>query len=177
MFPDDFDGIIAGAPAVDFNNMVSWRASFLPITGSVDSPNFISKSAWTTLIHDEILNQCDGLDGVKDGIIEDPSLCDFRPEKLTCIEKNGTNCLTPIQAQMIKRIFSSLNGKNGSLIYPAMQPGSEILAADRLYAGKPFSCSEVITQPSILFVALWFPLSSSFPFLLPLPPMPLFMLS
>lgn len=61
MFPRDFDGIVAGSPALDFNNLASWRASFFPISGSVNSPDFIAAWTWTSLTHDEVLNQCDGL--------------------------------------------------------------------------------------------------------------------
>lgn len=143
MFPDDFDGIIAGSPALDFNNLVSWRASFFPITGSVNSSSFITPSMWTTLIHDEVLKQCDGLDGVLDGIIEDPTLCNFRPESLMCARNQTTNCLTPIQVQMVREIFSPFYGEDGKLIYPAMQPGSEVMAVQKLYAGAPFSYSDV----------------------------------
>ena len=143
MFPDDFDGIIAGSPALDFNNLNSWRASFYPITGSANSTNFITASTWTDLIHTEILNQCDNLDGVLDGIIEDPTLCDFRPEALLCKNNTTSNCLTEVQVKSVREIFSPLYGKNGKLIYPAMQPGSEIMAVQKLYAGQPFSYSEV----------------------------------
>lgn len=143
MFPSDFDGILAGSPALDFNNLVSWRASFFPLTGSIDSANFITASTWTTVIHDEILNQCDGLDGVIDGIIEDPNLCNFRPEALMCNENRDADCLTSVQIEMVRKIFRPLYGENGKLIYPAMQPGSEGMAVNKLYAGKPFSYSEV----------------------------------
>ena len=78
-----------------------------------------------------------------DGIIEDPSLCSFRPEAILCTDATDTDCLTPLQVETVRAIFSPLYGKKGNLIYPAMQPGSEILAADKLYAGKPFSYSEV----------------------------------
>ena len=143
MFPDDFDGIVAGAPALDFNNLQSWRARFFPITGWANSSDFISAAMWTKLIHDEVLDQCDGLDGVMDGIIEDPNQCSFRPEALLC-ERNATvNCLTPTQVEKIREIFSPFYGDDGELIYPAMQPGSEVLAATNLYAGKPFSYSQV----------------------------------
>ena len=141
-FPGDFDGIVAGSPALDFNNLVSWRANFFPITGSTNSSNFISALTWTNLIHNEILSQCDSLDGVKDGIIEDPNLCKFRPETLLCIHNTMRNCLTQPQVDIVRKIFSSLYGEDGALLYPAMQPGSELIAVQKLYAGKPFSYSE-----------------------------------
>jgi len=154
-FPGDFNGIVAGAPALDFNNLASWRASFYPITGAVGSPDFISASTWTSLIHNEVLSQCDGIDGVVDGIIEDPNLCDFHPETLLCIdENNSVDCLTSIQVEKVRKIFSPLYSEDGHLIYPAMQPGSEIMAVTGLYAGEPFSYSEVHSSP----VAFWLPL-------------------
>ena len=140
MFPRDFDGIVAGSPALDFNNLQSWRASFLPITGRNTTSEFISKIVWANLIHDEILKQCDGLDGIIDGIIEDPNLCHFNPETLLC-RTYDANCLDPVQVKIVQKVFSPL--ENGKLIYPAMQPGSEIMAAEKLYAGAPFSYSEV----------------------------------
>lgn len=143
MFPHDFDGIVAGSSALDFNNLVSWRASFLPITGTVNSSNFIEAATWITLIHNEILNQCDDLDGVMDGIIEDPSLCNFRPEALLCVKDMVKNCLTPVQVEVVRKVLSPLYGVDGKLVYPAMQPGSEILAVQKLYAGVPFSYSQV----------------------------------
>ena len=145
MFPADFDGIVAGSPALDFNNLQSWRASFYPITGPNTSTNFITESVWSNLIHDEILDQCDGLDGVMDGVIEDPNLCDFRPEALLCDNDTVTNCLSPTQVEMVRKIFSPYYGLDGNLIYPAMQPGSEIMASENLYAGAPFSYSKVMT--------------------------------
>ena len=149
MFPDDFDGIVAGSPALDFNNLQSWRARFFPITGRANSSDFISTSSWTSLIHEEVLNQCDGLDGAIDGIIEDPNLCSFRPEALLCEKNTTAKCLTSIQVETIREIFSPFYGGDGKLIYPAMQPGSEILAATNLYAGKPFSYSEVTTSKNV----------------------------
>ena len=148
MFPGDFDGIVAGSPALDFNNLQSWRARFFPITGPANSSNFISTATWTSLIHGEVLKQCDGLDGAVDGIIEDPNLCNFDPGTLLCNTNDSTNCLTSTQVEMVRAIFSPFYYPNGTLIYPPMQPGSKILAAQKLYAGAPFSYSEVPT-PSL----------------------------
>lgn len=149
MYPEDFDGIVAGSPAVDFNNLVSWRESFFSVTGPANTADFIAPAMWQGLIHNEVLKQCDTLDGVADGIIEDPTICNFRPEALLC-PSNTTfdgphpNCITPTQVQQIRSIFSPFYGENGTLVYPAMQPGSEILASspsNGLYAGKPFAYS------------------------------------
>ncbi|KAL0263212.1 hypothetical protein SLS55_002190 [Diplodia seriata] len=143
-FPDDYDGIVAGAPAVDFNNLVSWRASFYPITGAKGSDNFISADTWKTTIHNEVLNQCDGIDGAEDGIIEDPTLCHFNPETLLCSldATNTTTCLNAIQVGIVRQVFSPFFGLDGGLIFPGMQPGSEEQAVSKLYAGAPFSYSE-----------------------------------
>jgi feruloyl esterase len=142
-YPMDFDGIVAGSPGLDFNGLISWRASFFPITGPKNSSDFIQESTWTGLIHNEVLNQCDELDGVKDGIIEYPDLCKFRPETLLCKGTSSGNCLTTTQVAAVRKIFSPLAYDNGTVIYSAMQPGSETRAIDRLYAGKPFSDSQV----------------------------------
>ncbi len=161
---------MAGAPALDFNNLASWRASFFPITGAIGSPNFISAQAWISLIHIEIMKQCDEIDGVMDGIIEDPNLCDFHPETLLCNDpSNKADCLNSIQVEKVRKIFSPLYGADQHMIYPAMQPGSEIMAVSKLYAGKPFSYSEVF--PSLttivfflvscdLFLPFGFPLTT-----------------
>ncbi|KAI0164102.1 tannase and feruloyl esterase [Xylariaceae sp. FL1272] len=143
MFPEDFDGIVAGAPAVDFDDLYSWRASFYTVTGAVGSPDFISPDTWKTTIHNEILGQCDLIDGVADGIIEDPALCHWDPESLLCDSsgRNTTGCLSSIQVEMVKTIFSDYFWPDGTLLYPRMNPGSEILAADGLYSGKPYSPS------------------------------------
>lgn len=139
-FPKDFDGILAGAPGVDFNSLVSWRARFYTITGPSTGPNFIPVTAWKTWIHDEVLRQCDTIDKVKDGIIEDPVLCKFDASTLLCSTNTTitTNCLNENQVQQITTIFSDYKYPDGKLIYPSMQPGSEINSVDRLYAGAPF---------------------------------------
>ncbi|KAH6614942.1 Tannase/feruloyl esterase [Boeremia exigua] len=137
-FPGDFDGIVAGAPAVDFNDLVSWRARFFTITGAIGSPDFIPATAWKTWIHDEVLRQCDTIDKANDGIIEDPTLCKFNPSKLLCNGNSTADCLNNAQVEQLKTIFSDYKYPNGQLIFPAMQPGSEVGAVERLYAGAPF---------------------------------------
>lgn len=136
-FPEDFDGIVAGAPALAFNNLTSWSGSFYPITGSTSSPTFVPTNLWP-VIHDDILKQCDKLDGYADGILEDPSICKYSSKGLICSGTGNSPCLTPTQSSTVDKIFSPLLGLNGALVYPRMQPGSEIIASFVLYNGQPF---------------------------------------
>ncbi|KAI9046221.1 putative feruloyl esterase [Aspergillus affinis] len=141
-YPNDFDGVVAGAPAFNFVNLLSWSAHFYPITGSPSSDSYLSPAAWK-IVHNEILRQCDGIDGARDGVIEDPDLCHPIMETIIC--KSGSSskkCITGAQAKTVREILSPLYGVNGTLLYPRMQPGSEILAAQMMYNGEPFAYSK-----------------------------------
>ncbi|KAJ6569738.1 tannase and feruloyl esterase [Mycena vulgaris] len=107
-FPEDFDGIVAGAPATDFNHL------------------FLPPALWG-VVSAEILRQCDALDGVVDGIITEPDACDFRPEAIQCTgsSNKNTSCLTAPQVETVKKIFTPLFGLNGQLVYPRYSPGAE----------------------------------------------------
>ena len=142
-FPGDYDGIVAGCPAVDFNHLQGQRAMFYPITGPAGSPNFISAETWKGLIHDEVLNQCDHLDGVQDGIIEVPAKCSFDPATLLCQGGSTSNCLSSIQVQQLEKIYAPYTYTDGKLIFPRMNPGNEEEAVAKLLSGQPFSYSEV----------------------------------
>ncbi|KAI0407403.1 tannase and feruloyl esterase [Xylaria palmicola] len=151
-FPGDFDGVVAGAPAADFNALYAWRARFFTLTGAAGgSPGFVAPEVWKTTVHAEVLRQCDGgLDGVADGIIEDPALCRFDAARLQCGHDDGddsgngtgTDCLTAAQTETVRTIFADyVWPADGALLYPRMNPGSELLAADGVYAGKPYGPS------------------------------------
>ncbi|KAF5001238.1 hypothetical protein FGRMN_1181 [Fusarium graminum] len=141
-YPKDYDGIVAGCPAVDFNNLQGQRAMFYPITGSPDSPNYIPIATWKGLIHDEVLRQCDEIDGVKDGIIEVPEKCFFNPKKLQCGRYQIQNCLNSAQVAQLEKIYAPYTYPNGELIFPRMNPGNELQVVSKLIAGAPFSYSE-----------------------------------
>ncbi|KAF5021030.1 hypothetical protein F66182_6961 [Fusarium sp. NRRL 66182] len=142
VYPHDYDGIVAGCPAVDFNNLQGQRAMFYPITGAAGSPDYIPKTTWTGLIHDEVLRQCDGIDGVKDGIIEVPDTCFFNPKTLQCNPSRTQNCLTSAQVSQLEKIYAPYTFPDGKLIFPRMNPGNELQVVSRLIAGTPFSYSE-----------------------------------
>lgn len=139
-YPELFDGILAGAPAFAFNNLSSWSGHFLPITGSNTSETYLTPAKWA-VVHADILKQCDSLDGAVDGIIEDPSLCNYKPVALQCASNatNTSTCLTAAQVNTVTGVFAPYYGENGALVYPRMQPGSEILASRIYYTGQPFA--------------------------------------
>jgi pimeloyl-ACP methyl ester carboxylesterase len=128
-FPDDFDGIVGGAPATDFNHaigavgMIS-RYFGAPASPSEASPKWITPDLWA-LVSAEILRQCDSLDGVVDEIISDADACEFRPEALQCTIDETANCLTPTQAEALRNLYSPLYGLQGQLVYPRFPPGAE----------------------------------------------------
>ena len=137
-FPEDFDGIVAGAPALAFNNLTSWSGHFVPLTGPANSSTFVPTNLWP-VIHEDIMKQCDMLDGYADGILEDASICNYNASSLLC--GSGTNssaCLTSTQVETVDKIYSPTLAADGSLVFPRMQPGSEILASYILYTGEPF---------------------------------------
>ncbi|KAF2845817.1 tannase and feruloyl esterase [Plenodomus tracheiphilus IPT5] len=131
-FPDDFDGVVAGAPAFAFNNLTSWSTHFLPLTGVQGDPQFVPSEMWL-VIHKDILAHCDSIDGAWDGILESPDLCDYDPTGLLCTPSQNTSCLTSAQVDTVRSIYSPLFGPDGSLVYPRLQPGVEATEAPVSY--------------------------------------------
>ncbi|KAF7347235.1 Carboxylic ester hydrolase [Mycena venus] len=143
-FPDLFDGIVAGSPALAFDNLTSWSGMFFPIIANAGPDGYPPPPLWGA-VDTELLKQCDGIDGAVDGIIEDPSLCNFRPEALICPSANSSSCLTPKQAATVRAIFEPLFA-DGSLVYPRLQFGPGLVAA----------VFEIYSQSQFLFTDNWF---------------------
>ncbi|MCX6630702.1 MAG: tannase/feruloyl esterase family alpha/beta hydrolase, partial [Candidatus Solibacter sp.] len=124
-FPNDFDGIIAGAPA---NNWVHQKAAVIAVSQTVhkDPAADIPASKYP-LIHKAALDACDALDGVKDGIIENPAVCRFDPIVLQCKNGDASDCLTAPQVASARRIYGpAKNPRTGEEIFPGLLPGSEL---------------------------------------------------
>jgi feruloyl esterase len=120
-YPADYDGIIAGAPAADFTGLVvgsfGWNAAVLdraPI-----SP------AKTPAIAAAVLKQCDGLDGVADGVIGDPQVCRFDPEELRCTGAETDRCLQPEQLAALRQVYQGPTTPDGKILTPGFSPGGE----------------------------------------------------
>jgi feruloyl esterase len=125
-YPADFDGIITGAAA--------WNQAQLH-AGRLTINTFANRGAGSNvprekyqMVHDAVLNACDALDGVKDGVIENPARCKFDPKVLQCEGVDGPNCLTAAQVETARALYAPVKNPNsGAVIYPALQPGSELV--------------------------------------------------
>jgi hypothetical protein len=81
-YPEDFDGIIAGAPANNQIYLCAWRMRLLMT--ALKSPQHALTPEKLKLLNDAVLEKCDGNDGVKDRLLEDPLNCNFDPGTLKC---------------------------------------------------------------------------------------------
>jgi feruloyl esterase len=121
MFPDDFDGIIAGAPA-------NRTAISLWIADAVlrDPASYIPPAKYP-VIHQAALAACDQRDGLKDGLIDDPTRCSFDPGVLLCKQGDDTSCLTAPQVKAAKQIYSpAVNPRTGKELFSSLVPGTEL---------------------------------------------------
>ena len=120
-FPDDYDGIIAGAPAN--RTAISLWIAFAVLK---DPASYIPPAKYPVL-HQAALAACDLRDGVKDGLIEDPTRCKFDPKVLLCKHGDGPSCLTAPQVDAAKKIYSAAtNPRTGQVLFPTLAPGSEL---------------------------------------------------
>jgi feruloyl esterase len=121
MFPEDYDGIIAGAPA-------NRTAISLWIADAVlrDPARYIPPAKYP-VIHQAALAACDAGDGVKDGLIDDPRKCRFDPAVLLCKQGDEPSCLTAPQVAAAKQIYSNaVNPRTKKELFASLVPGSEL---------------------------------------------------
>jgi feruloyl esterase len=124
-FPEDFDGIVAGAPA---NNWVKQKVAHIVVQQQVnrDATTKIPASKYRAL-HKAVLDACDQLDGVRDGVLEDPRKCSFDPAVLTCKGADGPECLTSTEVATAKMLYAPVvDPKTKVEIFPGLQPGTEL---------------------------------------------------
>ena len=121
-YPDDFDGIVANAPWVDqtgFTLGAIWNQRAM--TEAPLSPEKM------TLVADRVMAKCDAVDGLKDGLIDDPRKCSFDPARDVPACSQGADapdCLTPAQAATVKKIYSG-PVSNGKALFPGFMLSSE----------------------------------------------------
>jgi feruloyl esterase len=124
-FPDDYDGIIAGAPA-NPRTRLAFGTMWIAHANLKDPASYIPPAKYPA-IHQAVLNACDSLDGLKDGLITDPTRCHFDPQVIACKGADSSECLTPPQVETVNKILSpSRNPRTGEEIFPGLEPGAEL---------------------------------------------------
>jgi len=122
-YPADYDGIIAGAPANYWTHLLS-AAAFETKT-MLSEPESYIPPAKLPAIQAAVLAQCDAIDGVKDGVIENPLACHFDPAVLQCHGPETNACLTVHQVATLKTVYDGLKNSKGETLMPGLSPGGE----------------------------------------------------
>lgn len=125
-YPDDYDGIVTGAPANYPTHM--WPGEFYPavLMKDMDVDDLVGKLG---LIEAAVLDTCDALDGVEDGLLEDPRRCDFDPATLQCeMGDDPATCLTAEQVDVVQKIYAGLYDPfpPRKQVWPGFEPSSEL---------------------------------------------------
>ena len=132
-FPDDYDGIVAGAPGnnrVGAHQVVLWSWAAAKV-----SPESVLPAAKLTLLANSAMAACDAIDGVKDGIVSRPDKCSFDPAVLQCSGAENASCLTAPQVATVNKIYTEpRNVVTGEQIFTAPLRGSE--ASWGIYTGS-----------------------------------------
>jgi feruloyl esterase len=121
-YPDEFDGVVANAPWVDqtgFAIGAIWNQKAL-----TEAPVPVAKM---NMVAEKVMTKCDAVDGLKDGLIDDPRKCSFSPARDVPVCREGTDtldCLTPAQASALSKIYGGPTSRGKSL-FPGFMPGSE----------------------------------------------------
>jgi len=113
-FPDDYQGIVAGDPAIS-DPIAGFTWNDEALLSSSDA--YLTNSAVATL-DAAVTSACDASDGVVDGLIEDPRLCNFDPASIECKHGANSNCLTAAQVATVKTIQAGARAGNGTQLYP-----------------------------------------------------------
>jgi feruloyl esterase len=135
-YPEDFDGIIAGAPANYMHHLLAWSMQ-VGLNTFKDKESLIPPAKYP-LLNQAVLTACDSLDGVRDGVLGDPRTCHFDPSTLLCRAGDSNQCLTAPQVESAKKIYGPLKTKSGALFFPGLERGTELTWGPLAGGPEPF---------------------------------------
>ena len=124
-YPGDFDGIVAGNPANDWTRFYAGAHLWYALATLRDAGSYIPPAKLPALAG-AVNAACDTLDGIADGVLDDPRRCRFDPAALTCLDgEDHDGCLTPPQVQAVRSIWAGSRNSAGEVIFPGLVPGGE----------------------------------------------------
>jgi Tannase and feruloyl esterase len=142
-FPQDFDGVVANAPWLDQTGFT---------IGALWNQKALSAAALTpaklALLAGRVMEKCDAIDGLKDGLIDDPRKCDFDPSHdvpACSAGEDRPDCLTAAQAEAIAKVYGG-PVSNGKHIFPGYMPGSETVVQGLFGGGNGSNWLNVIVS-------------------------------
>jgi feruloyl esterase len=122
-FPDDYDGILAGAPANYWTHLLTSAVWDAQATTSEQASYIPARKL--AAIGRAVNEACDAQDGVTDGIVADPRKCHFDPAAIACKTGDSDECLTAAQATALKKLYEGAQDSHGGKIFPGLLPGAE----------------------------------------------------
>jgi len=127
-FPEDFNGISCGSPALNFITQNTFYHAWNAVHNSNDSGHAILTPEKLPILHAAAMAACDGLDGLKDGIIADPRACHFDPVVVECKpDQDPATCLTAAQVNVAREVYQGAHDDKGmQVIISGPPPGSEL---------------------------------------------------
>jgi feruloyl esterase len=151
-YPEDYDGVIAGAPV--YTPLV-YSNAILRVQAFHAKPESNLLPAQVPLIHDAVLAACDAKDGVKDGILTDPRSCKWDPAELAC--KSGSSapaCLTPAQVETVRRVYDGVKTKNGAYAAMPLMRGGEADWVTRMIGTprQPLGLNSALGAPFMAYI-------------------------
>ena len=123
-YPEDYDGVVALCPAIDPIGAVQLTWYSLQLSGAFKDVSHNAEKIG--LLSREVTKQCDALDGLKDGVIQDPTACHVDLAPLACrAGQEGGSCLTPGEVDAVKAVYRGPTNSRGQRIAGGLLPGSE----------------------------------------------------
>ncbi len=123
-FPADFDGIIAGAPGLDWTGRAAQAVRQAKRLETNEAARLTA--AERQLLHTAVVDACDAIDGVKDGLIESPGACRFDPGVLQCKGAAAASCLSAAQVETARLMYSGVVNPQTKREITGLAPGSEL---------------------------------------------------
>jgi pimeloyl-ACP methyl ester carboxylesterase len=138
-YPNDYDGIVSACPAINWHRFIP--TDFWPQVVMVAARNFLPKSKFDAATAAAVA-ACDDLDGVTDGVIDDPTRCTYDPKALVGTQV-GDSTFTEADADVVRKIWEGPRGQDGSFLWHGLARGADLFAlagtGGAPLTGKPFS--------------------------------------
>jgi hypothetical protein len=125
-YPDDFDGIVAGAPANRQSYLAVLSQGYRERVNHDAAGLLVLREPDAALAASAVLERCDGLDGLEDGVLGDPRQCPLDPAELLCEQGQSEGCLDAAKVEVLRRWYDDPRDSAGTSMYPGGIPrGSE----------------------------------------------------